>query len=510
VLVPYTFAAYEAEFDEDPSSWPKAIQQTYFDWRTQDVVWVAELYRVIEEKETIHVYRTIDGREERYTDEELDENDGAKLEVLMQTGARELRQKKIKVRRIHKYLMSGSRILEDCGIIPGRRIPIVPVFGNRRVIDNSERMMGHVRLAKDPQRLKNMQLSSLAEISSLFRVEKPIVTPEQIAGHQVAWRDDNINNAAYLQLNPVNAGTENETPMGPVGFTKVPQVPPALATLIQTTEMDLKDILGNQDQGEKLSSNVSADAVNAVQERLDMLTSLYISNMAKGMHACGEIWLSMAKDLYVEKGRRMKALSEDGVAESVELAKPAVDADSAIYEENDLSRADFDVAVSVGPSTTSRKQAIARTVVSVLPFVPPEDLETRTALISYALQHLEGEGVTPLREWFRKKLVSMGVEKPNEEERREMQAAQQAQQQQPPDPQTQLVLSAAAKEQSLQQKAQAQTMLAVAQTKKTEAETLATVGKLDISARQHAIEAVQRNKELDLKERELNERKRDD
>ena len=50
----------------------------------------------------------------------------------------------------------------------------------------------HVRLAKDAQRLKNMQLSKLGEISSLSTVEKPIVTPEQIAGHQNMWKEDNI------------------------------------------------------------------------------------------------------------------------------------------------------------------------------------------------------------------------------------------------------------------------------------------------------------------------------
>jgi hypothetical protein len=35
------------------------------------------------------------------------------------------------------------------------------VYGKRWFVDNIERCMGHVRLAKDPQRLKNMQLSKL-------------------------------------------------------------------------------------------------------------------------------------------------------------------------------------------------------------------------------------------------------------------------------------------------------------------------------------------------------------
>jgi hypothetical protein len=37
--------------------------------------------------------------------------------------------------------------------------------------------MGAVRLAKDSQRLKNMQLSKLAEISAYSAARKPIIDP---------------------------------------------------------------------------------------------------------------------------------------------------------------------------------------------------------------------------------------------------------------------------------------------------------------------------------------------
>jgi hypothetical protein len=57
----------------------------------------------------------------------------------------------------------------DEGFIAGRCIPIVPFYGKRWVVDGIERCMGHVRLAKDAQRLKNTLLSWLADMAIALR-----------------------------------------------------------------------------------------------------------------------------------------------------------------------------------------------------------------------------------------------------------------------------------------------------------------------------------------------------
>jgi len=201
VITSMTRQAYKDEWGDDPASWPKEVHQYEFDWLTPDVVFVAEYYRVEETRETVYVWETIDGEEERYKDADF-EADETLEERLMAVGSREVRQKNIKRRRVRKYILSGAKILEDCGFIAGKCIPIVPMYGKRWFVDNVERCMGHVRLAKDAQRLKNMQLSKLGEISALSSVEKPILTPEQVAGHQMMWADDNIKNFPYLLLTP--------------------------------------------------------------------------------------------------------------------------------------------------------------------------------------------------------------------------------------------------------------------------------------------------------------------
>jgi hypothetical protein len=152
--------------------------------------------------------------------------------------------------------------------------------------------------------LKNMQLSKLAEISAYSAARKPIMTPEQIAGHENVWGNDNVENYRYLLLNPVTDGQGNEQPMGPIGYSEPPDIPQPLAALLQITEQDVADLMGMQDAAEEMTPNISGVAIELIQTRVDQNNFIYMSNMSKAVKRCGEIWLSMARDVYVERGRR--------------------------------------------------------------------------------------------------------------------------------------------------------------------------------------------------------------
>ncbi len=486
VITSMTRQAYKDEWGDDPASWPKEVHQYEFDWLTPDVVFVAEYYRVEETRETVYVWETIDGEEERYKDADF-EADETLEERLLAVGSKEVRQKNIKRRRVRKYILSGAKILEDCGYIAGKCIPIVPMYGKRWFVDNVERCMGHVRLAKDAQRLKNMQLSKLGEISALSSVEKPILTPEQVAGHQMMWADDNIKNFPYLLVNPITDANGNQAISGPIGYTKPPQIPQALAALLQITEQDMQDLLGNQQAGEELQPNISGKAVELVQNKLDMQTFIYMSNMSKAVKRSGEIWLSMAKDVLVEEGRKMKSIGPQGEMQSVELAKPMVNEKGEIETENDLSEAEFDVNVDVGPSSSSKRAATVRALTGMASLT--DDAETKQVLGAMAMMNMEGEGITEVRDYFRKKLLRMGVVKPTEEEQQTM-AEEQANQQ--PDPNTQYLQAAADEATASATQARAKTILTVAQADETKAKTMKTLAEVDSSEQRQAMEVIEK------------------
>jgi hypothetical protein len=221
--------AFEDKYgDEDPATWPNTFYTNHgFDWYSPKVVYVAEYYAVEEKSETLIYFETITGEEEKHWLKDLEDEE---LERLTAIGTTETRRRKVKRKKVHKYIMSGNKILEDLGYIAGVNIPIVPVYGKRWYIENVERCMGHVRLAKDAQRLKNMQLSKLGEISSLSSVEKPILTPEQIAGHQKMWSEDNIKDFPFLLINPQTNEEGQIMATGPIAYTRPSSVPPALSS----------------------------------------------------------------------------------------------------------------------------------------------------------------------------------------------------------------------------------------------------------------------------------------
>jgi hypothetical protein len=347
--------------------------------------------------------------------------------------------------------------------------------------------MGHVRMAKDSQRLANMQRSKLAEISALSSVEKPIVTPEQIAGHQDAWTKDNLKNYPYLLLNPVTGADGSMQPQGPLGYTRPPAVPPAMAALLQVTEQDIRDVLGDQGQGDKIVSNISGTAVEMVQQRLDMQTYIYMSNMAKAIRRCGEIWLGMAKDVYVESKRKMKAIGPQGDLSSVELLRPTIDEETGEMKmENDLSDANLDVTVDVGPSFSSQRASIVRSLTNMMAIT--QDPQSQQVLQSIAIMNMEGEGLSDAREFFRKKMVEMGVVKPTPEESAQMQAAMANQQ---PDPNAVFLQAAAEEAMAKAAGARAGVVKTVADAELARAKTMSTLSSIDLDERAQLIKLLE-------------------
>lgn len=467
VLTPMTPEAYKAEYDDDPASWRKSVHLVQFDWMTPDVVYVAEYYRVETVKTTIHIFTGPDGQsEERYSDEELEDEET--LMMLQATGMQKTGEKRIKRRKVHKYILSGAKVLEDRGYIAGPNIPVIPVYGKRWVVDNKERFMGAVRLSKDAQRLKNMQISRLAEISAISPVRTPILTPEQVAGHENRWAAANLLNYPYMLVNPITQADGSELPAGPLGYTEPPDMPAPMAALLTLTEQDMQDMLGHNDVVEDMSSQISGKAVELIQTRIDANNFVYMDNMADAVKRCGEIWLGMAREIYVEEGRPMKTLTEQGEAGQVILSQPVIDPETTrTVLSNDIAQARFDTVVTVGPTSVSRRAATVRSLLGVLQFAA--EPETQTVLTSMMMMNLEGEGLGDVRDFFRQKLLRMGAVQPTPEEQEQL-AEEMANQQ--PDPNADFLAAEA-------ERARSQAMLNEARTEETVAKTIKTLADVD-------------------------------
>jgi hypothetical protein len=256
-----------------------------------------------------------------------------------------------------------------------------------------------------------------------------------------------------------------------------------MEALLTVTEKDMQDVLGNQQQADKMVSNISGKAVELIQQRVDMQSFIYISNWSKAVKRCGEVWLVMARDVYVEKGRKMKTVGGQDEVDTVELMRPVLGENGEVQVENDLSAATFDVTVDVGPSSSSKRQATVRALMGMIQIT--QDPEIAQVLQSMAIMNMEGEGISDVRDFFR-----LGVVKPTQEEAmRLMEEQMQAQQAQDPNA---IFLQAAAEEAIAKAaRARADTVRTVADSELIRAKTVETLAKVDLDTTKQALETAQ-------------------
>jgi hypothetical protein len=202
----------------------------------------------------------------------------------------------------------------------------------------------------------------------------------------------------------------------------------------------------------------------------------------------------MASEIFVEEGRKMKSIGKQGGTSSIELMRPKLNRETGKTEmENDLSNAKFDVTVDVGPSSSSKRSATVRALTSMLQMT--SDPETIQVLTSMAMMNMEGEGIEDIRDYFRQKMLRMGVIKPTDEEAKELAAELENQE---PDANAKFLEAAAMKEEAEAAKHRADTVLTVAKaeetqskTEKNKAEIIETLSEINAKETQQAIDAAQ-------------------
>lgn len=434
VLHSMTVENFHREYGDDKlSSWPEnKARANWFDWFRPSVVYVAEYYEVEETTEQRFDYiLPLTGETERYWAEDLTAEMRSSLKA---EGWKVKQARKIKRKRVHKWLMTGAEILEDCGFIAGACIPIVPFYGKRVFIDNIERFKGHVRDAKDPARVYNAQISKLVETASLSPREVPIFAPEQVEGLGDHWANMNLERHAYGLAHPlIDPQTGSIVATGPIGSIASPQLPPVLAALIQQMGADIAEITNADDGAMQVKSNVSGEAMDIAASRVDAKSFIYMDNFRQSMQRFGEVYASMAGDVYVEEGREVQTMDEDGEPGIAKLNEQFTDPKNGESRKRyNLSIGKYDVLADVTEATATRRDKTVRTMTTLAQTAGAfGDMETAQAALLTAVMNMDGEGVDDFKAYARKKALALGLVEPTQEEQQE---AERAQQQQAPDP----------------------------------------------------------------------------
>jgi hypothetical protein len=431
VLTPISKEAFEEQYGDKASSdfarWPSHV----FNWHSLEEVYLGEYYE-IEDKKTEKVTLTHPVIEDEKV---LYDPDGEELTDLGSKGWTISRTRKAKKPVVTKYTLSGCEVLEE-EQIAGPNIPVITFYAKRWVVENIERCAGHVRKAKDPQRIYNAQVSQLAEIAAISPFEKPIFDPEQVAGLEGMWAEGNIKRHPYALARALRNEDGSVVQHGAVGKVEPTQVPAALAALIQLSGQDIADITGSSEQADDVPANTSAQAIELVHQRVDAKTFIYTDNFGTAVRRCGTVWKGMAAELYVEEGRKMRAIDEKGGDTYITIGEPAIAKDGSQIASN-VFDGKYRCIVDVGPSSRTRRDATVRSLVGMAEAAgSANDQELAAACITAALAEMDGEGINDLKKWVRMRGIRLGILQPTDDEKQELAKEAQAQQ---PDPGQQLI-----------------------------------------------------------------------
>ena len=429
----YKDLVYDLTGDEidtiSDSSFSDPEQSYTFPWINTDTkqIYVTNFYYKTKIKDKVITLsdpfgQTVDVRESNL-EEVMDE--------LMDAGFNIEDEREIERTRIIKYIASGSQILSESDI-SGEHIPIIPAYADHAFVEGNEHYEGIVRLAKDPQRLRNFQLSYLADIVSRSPRTKPIFSPEQLQGFENMYDEvGSDNNYPYLFQN-LKSADGRDLPVGPVGVMPEQPIPQALIASIELSRQSVEDVANPGVPKEVAEPDLSGKAVLALQARVDQQSMEYQESYKHAKRRDAEVYASMAAEIY-DVPRKVMIETPNGNRRQIQIMESVIDTQTGdIVTLNDLNNAEFEVFAKIGPAYQTQKQQTVDHMMQMLQYVDAQD-PIHKALQLKIIQMMDGVEHDDIREYANKQLVLAGIRKPETPEEQQMleQASQAAQK---PDP----------------------------------------------------------------------------
>lgn len=471
----------EKEEARNASSFSSPEQSYVFPWMGSgnDLIYVASFYHRRKIKDKVITFTDPMGQPLVLRESDLSEA----MDELIDDGYEIVSEREITRWEVRKYIASGEKILNgkvgkdgerEGEVIAGEHIPVVPTYGERAFIEGEEHYEGITRLAKDPQRLRNFQLSYLADIVSRSPRPKPIFTPEQVQGFEFMYEENGADsNYPYLLQNSKD-GNGQALPIGPIAVMPEQTIPQALMASIELSRQAVEDVANPGLPQDIADPDLSGKAVNALTNRLDQQSIVYQQNLKHAKRRDAEIYASMAVEVY-DAPREVTLTAPDGTTKKAKIMEMVQDRTTGELKAlNDLTNTEYDVYAEIGPSYSSKKEQTIDQLGQMATAMAPIDPQMSKMLVLQQLTLINGVGMDDIRKYARKQLVLSGTVEPETPEEEQM-LAEAAQQQQQPDPN--MVLAQAEME-----KAKAAQMNAQREALKDQATAQNNAGKLQIDA----------------------------
>ncbi len=323
--------AFKEEYpDITPIDFEKEKDGGLSTWSTNDTVRVAEYFRKKPVKKTIYLLE-----------------DGTTVNKL-EDGQKAKKTREATSYTVEWYKITGNDVIEGPKVIPGKYIPVIPVWGKKLNVNGVRKIRGLVRNAKDVQRIYNYERSQYIESVALTPKTPYLLTPDQIAGHEKSWKASLKEAFAYLLYNP-----DKKAPWKP-SKEQATQVPAGHAASIAIADKEFNDTTGVPEAMRGVKSNERSGRALIERNRQGATGSfVYIDNLVIAIEHAGRVIVDMIP-YYYDSSRVIRIMDEKDVSSNVIINEEFTDKDGnkILY---DFSVGKYDVTVKVGSSYETQR-----------------------------------------------------------------------------------------------------------------------------------------------------------
>jgi hypothetical protein len=278
------------------------------------------------------------------------------LEPLGATAVTEPRP--VKSYKVTQHIVTGVEVLESKPW-PGIYIPIVPVYGDEVIVDGKRHLRSLISDARGPQEQYNFwSTASTEQVALAPRV--PWIGRKGAFDSDPNWDTANSASHAYLEFD------------GPERPTREP--PPSISAgdlrLALNAADDIKAVTGMYDASMGARSNeTSGKAILARQREGDVSTFHFIDNLTRAIRHTGRIIIDLIPKVYTTP-RIIRILGEDGKPDTKPINQEVPGENGALVRIHDFRAGRYDLAVTAGPSFTTRREEAASQMIELIRAYP--------------------------------------------------------------------------------------------------------------------------------------------
>jgi hypothetical protein len=288
----------------------------------------------------------------------------AAQEVMMMLGIYPVNERTAKSHKVTQRIMTGAEVIEETEWA-GTYIPVIPIYGEEINVEGKRHFRGLIHDAKDPQRMLNYWRSTATELIALAPRVPFIGEERAFEAEPQKWATANSTSYPFIAV-PNGAPLPQRQPIDPGNAVG------AMSEALAASD-DMKSIIGMYDASLGARSNeTSGRAIMARQQEGDVATFHFIDNLSRGIRHIGCCLVDLIPKVYSSQ-RIVRVLGEDNKEQTVQLGQQpeGEEAQEAPEQEEtgatkidinrvyDLSVGKYDVAVTSGPSNTTRREQAA-------------------------------------------------------------------------------------------------------------------------------------------------------